>query len=174
MNDIRKAKSGDLDDILKVVSEARAFIASYGSDQWQDGYPEPEVIEGDIENAVGYVYENETGIHAYAALIPGHEPVYDQLKDGWVTDNDSYVTLHRLCTDHDCRSRGVGKKMLAQAEAVARENALTSVRVDTHKLNLSMQGLLKKNGYVYCGEVLYEVTEGDPVRICFEKDLTEK
>ena len=49
------------------------------------------------------------------------------------------------------------------------------VRVDTHKLNKSMQTLLRRQGYRYRGNVLVEVAEGhDPRRQGFEKRLKKR
>lgn len=172
---IRTAVTADHAAIMRVIAEARAFIASYGSDQWQDGYPEPELIESDIAAKLGYVYEDESGIHAYAAIIPGHEPIYDHLISGaWKIDRDQYVTVHRLAIDNSCRGKGVGRQMLTFAADLARENNLDCVRADTHRANKAMQGLMTKCGFEYCGDVEYDVTAGDPVRVCFEKVLSDK
>lgn len=174
MGSIRTAVPADHAAILEVFSQARAFIASYGSDQWQDGYPEPELISADIEAGVGYVYEDETGIHAYTAIIPGHEPIYDGLQGSWKTDCDQYITIHRLAIDNSCRGKGIGMRIITEAESIARRENLISVRADTHRLNKAMQGLMKKFNYSYCGDVLYEFAAVDPLRICFEKVLDTK
>ena len=44
----RKAQTGDFDAILRLLDHARAAIRTLGIDQWQDGYPEPELIASDI------------------------------------------------------------------------------------------------------------------------------
>lgn len=171
MNNIRTAVASDIPSIMRVLAEARAFIASYGSDQWQDGYPELEVITSDINASVGYVFDDGSGVHAYAAIIPGHEPIYDALQGEWKVDSNEYVTIHRLACDHACRGRGVGATLIGKAAEIAAANKLPSLRADTHRLNRAMQGLLTKTGFVYTGDVNYVVKEGDPVRVCFEKVL---
>ena len=45
---------------------------------------------------------------------------------------------------------------------------IKNIRVDTHKDNKSMQGLLLKNNYKYCG-VIY--LEDGSKRIAFEKEV---
>ena len=45
---IRLSRISDLPALMEIFREAQATIAQLGIDQWQDGYPEPEVIASDI------------------------------------------------------------------------------------------------------------------------------
>ena len=45
---IRKAKPGDVQSLLALFDEARKTIALLGINQWQNGYPNIEVVEEDI------------------------------------------------------------------------------------------------------------------------------
>ena len=54
------------------------------------------------------------------------------------------------------------------AEAYARENSFKSVRIDTHRGNKTMQGLLKSLNYKYVGLVYLS---GKNKRLAFEKVL---
>lgn len=46
---IRKARSEDLETILKIYEDARAFMAENGNpDQWKDGYPPKKLVEEDL------------------------------------------------------------------------------------------------------------------------------
>jgi RimJ/RimL family protein N-acetyltransferase len=58
--------------------------------------------------------------------------------------------------------------MLEQIEEICLERGVHSIKVDTHEENLSMQKLLEKNGFAYCG-VIY--LEDHSKRIGFEKIL---
>ena len=55
---IRKTEYADLSGVMAVLDEARGTIATLGIDQWQDGYPQKEVIEADISSGVSYCIEN--------------------------------------------------------------------------------------------------------------------
>lgn len=44
----RQASPDDFDDVLRVIEEGRAALASLGIDQWQNGSPSPEMIRRDI------------------------------------------------------------------------------------------------------------------------------
>ena len=167
---IRPAASRDLDAILAVVDRARAAIRALGIDQWQDGYPEPEVIQADIAAGIGYVFETNGRIAGYFALAHAPESVYDRIDGAWLTPG-SYLTIHRMCIDDGFRGSGLSGKMLAFADDTARAQGLTSVRADTHRGNIVMQRLLERHGFIRCGTVVYEVTAGDPIRIAYEKRI---
>ncbi len=168
----RPAEARDLDAILAVVAQARRAIAKLGIDQWQDGYPEREVIEADIARGIGYAFEVDGKLTGYLALAPSPEPVYAQIDGAWLTDGE-YLTVHRSCAGDASRGKGLGSAMLAFAEECARERGCASVRADTHRGNIVMRHLLEKRGFAYCGEVRYPVTAGDPMRAAYEKLVTD-
>ena len=169
----RKAQRGDFDAILRLLDHARAAIRTLGIDQWQDGYPEPELIASDIEKQIGWVFADGDAIAGYAVLLFGREPIYDELDGAWLISGERYVTIHRMAIDDGYRGTGLSRKMIAFAEEQAREQGLLSVRADTHRGNLAMRGLMRRCGYALCGEVRYDVTAGDPIRVAYEK-LLEK
>ena len=168
---IRRAEPRDLDAIVAVVAHARAAIRALGIDQWQDGYPEPELLSTDIDAGLGYVFELDGRVAGYLALVGGDEPVYARIDGAWLSDAP-YLTIHRMCIDDGFRGTGLSARMLAFAEDTARGMALGSVRADTHRGNVVMQKLLAKYGFQRCGEVVYEVTAGDPIRIAYEKRMS--
>lgn len=168
----RPARPDDLDTILATVAQARAAIARLGIDQWQDGYPEREVIEADITEGIGWVFEADGEVAGYLALAPSPEPVYAQIDGAWLCGGD-YLTVHRSCAGDAARGKGLGAAMLAFAEEQARARGLTSVRADTHRGNVVMRHLLEKRGFSYCGTVRYDVTAGDPLRVAYEKSVMD-
>ena len=166
------ARPVDIDEIMAIVAQARRAIAKLGIDQWQDGYPEREVIEADIAQGIGYVFEDSGSVAGYLALAPSPEPVYAQIDGKWLADGD-YLTVHRSCAGDGSRGVGLGSAMLEFAEDIARERGCASVRADTHRGNVVMRHLLEKRGFAYCGEVTYPVTAGDPIRAAYEKRVMD-
>jgi len=167
----RPAEMRDLNDIITLIAHARAAIARLGIDQWQDGYPEPEVLCADIESGIGYVFEVDGKIAGYMVPLADPEPIYNQLQHEWLQNDAPYLTVHRMAIDDGFRGTGLSMEMFAFAEGLARKKDLVSVRADTHTGNLAMRGLLAKCGYSYCGDVRYPVTAGDPIRVAYEKIL---
>ena len=168
----RRAEPRDLDAIVAVVVHARAAIRALGIDQWQDGYPEPELLASDIAAGIGHVFEADGRIAGYLALASAPEPVYAHIDGAWLCDAP-YLTVHRMCIDDGFRGTGLSARMIALAEDIARANRLASVRADTHRGNIVMQKLLVKCGFQRCGEVVYPVTAGDPIRIAYEKRISD-
>ena len=92
---IRKTNISDLDSIMPVFDEARATIAALGIDQWQNGYPERDIIINDIDRSQSYLVELGGEIIATFALILDGEPDYDHIFDGeWQSGdkNKSYIS----------------------------------------------------------------------------------
>lgn len=53
--ELRKAKREDLEQIMKLIDNAKCFLKSQGVDQWQNGYPDKDCLEKDIEKEIGYL-----------------------------------------------------------------------------------------------------------------------
>lgn len=93
---IRLAFPNEIDQIMLLIEEARAEIAKTGSDQWQkeDGYPNRNDIIDDILNGYAWVGIEDGMLATYAAVIDGHEEVYDAIYEGkWLHDNHRYLTF---------------------------------------------------------------------------------
>lgn len=96
------------------------------------------------------------------------EPDYHDIRNGqWLTDTP-YGIVHRIVIDEKIKGRGTAHKLLSYAEDQLRAMHVSSIRMDTHLDNVSMQCFLHKNGFNYCGEIT--LSNGAP-RIAFEKIL---
>ncbi len=163
---IRQATPEDAGRIWQIIQQAQERMRLRGSNQWQDGYPNPEVIGRDIEHGYGHVLYNETGVIAYASVIFDGEPAYDKLDGRWLTDQP-YVVVHRLAVANEMLQQGVATLFMQRVEDLSRERGVYSFRVDTNFDNLSMQKILANLGFVYCGEVVYR----QGYRRAYEKTL---
>lgn len=153
----RTATTADIERIGAIIESAKESLRSRAIDQWQRGYPNIEVVRGDIAQGVGRVVCNDQGeVVGYGALILTGEPAYDLLTDGkWLTAGP-YGVIHRLCTHSRQARKGVANYFMAQAEEELRKQGIPAMRIDTHPQNLYMQGLIEKRGYTYCGNVIIE------------------
>ena len=164
----RKTTEKDLESVITIIDEAKEFLKNNNIDQWQNGYPNKEVILKDIENDNSYVLEDNGEIIATTVVSLDGDKNYDVIHNGaWITDN-KYGVIHRIAVSRNYASRGIGKKIIENSEYIARENNIKSMRVDTHKDNKTMQRLLLKNGYEYCGIIF---VEDGTERLAFEKEL---
>ena len=162
----RKAQVDDIPAIWTILEGAIARRKADGSNQWQDGYPNQEVVTRDIEKEYGYVLLDNNEIVGYSAIMINDEPAYKDIIGAWLTDGD-FVVYHRVAISENHLGKGLAKKMMASIEDFARENNINSIKVDTNFDNLAMLSILEKAGYQYCGEVVFR---GSP-RKAFEKVL---
>ena len=54
----RKSTFDDVERILEIIEKAKIELKKLGLDQWQNGYPDREVIENDVKNGISYVLED--------------------------------------------------------------------------------------------------------------------
>lgn len=168
---IRKSTAHDLEALMPIFNEARGTIAKLGINQWQDGYPQREVIACDIANGCSYLIEEDGKVCGTFALFSHGEPTYDNIHDGsWLTGDtkDDYIALHRVAISTAKRGSGLSSAIIAYAEDFARQLGKQSIRVDTHEGNVVMRRMLEKHGLTYCG-IIY-LANGDP-RVAYEKKI---
>ena len=169
---LRYTKLEDIERVMEIIKQAQQYFKEKGINQWQNGYPNRDVILSDIKNGNSYIIEDEEKIVATAALIFEKESPYSNISEGkWITDSD-YSVIHRIAVDSELKNRGYSSKLLKKLEEVSKEKLVYSIKIDTHEDNKPMQRLLEKNWYVYCG-IIYldkEPSIGEK-RMAFEKVL---
>lgn len=143
---IEKATQDCLDTLMAIFDRARRYMAENGNpNQWIDGYPARETIAADIRNGNCYICRNDEGkIVATFAFIIGRDPTYRQISGGSWTDDDEYGVIHRVASDGTMK--GIGKLCFDWCFTQIR-----NIRIDTHRDNLTMQHLILKYGFKYCG-----------------------
>ncbi|RFC54845.1 GNAT family N-acetyltransferase [Brumimicrobium aurantiacum] len=164
--EFRKANQKDSPVIWKILKQAIERRKKDGSNQWQDGYPNKDVISLDIQKEVGYVLLLENEVVGYSAILINDEPEYNNIQGAWIT-NEGFVVYHRVAIAEEHIGKGLAKELLKHIDEYAIQNNIMSVKADTNFDNPAMLNLFKKNGYKYCGEVFFR---GTP-RKAFEKIL---
>lgn len=173
--EFRLSQIGDLDQVVRIVEDAKAFLRASGVSQWQRGsYPDRALFESDVANGIGYVLEDANRVCAVCAVTFDGEPSYRHLVQGaWLTgDAAFYATIHRFAVASECRGHGVAGWLFASVCDLATERGVGSVRVDTHPNNRAMRMALEKAGFTACGELVLDRCEeaGDP-RVGYERVL---
>ncbi|PJI09324.1 MULTISPECIES: GNAT family N-acetyltransferase [Clostridium] len=163
-----KATYSDIDKIMKIIGEAQAYFKEKEIDQWQNNYPNFETIKNDIENENSFVLLRNNIVVGTAMISFEGEKTYDIIYDGkWLT-NEKFAVIHRISVDVNCKGEGLASIIIKNVEKMCLNKGVHSIKVDTHKDNLSMQKLLSKNGFKYCGIIhLKDKSE----RMAFEKVL---
>ena len=154
--EIRRAGMEDLNDLTDIYSRARAFMAANGNPtQWGNTTPSIEMIMADIDSAGYVVVEDGVITGAFYFMTDAHEPAYDSIEGAWLNDKP-YAVVHRCAVRES--SKGVGQFIMDWCF-----NLSGNIRIDTHKRNTPMKNLLGKNGFVYCGTVMYDKIDGERV-----------
>jgi ribosomal protein S18 acetylase RimI-like enzyme len=162
--DYRRATESDLDTILALAAQAKAFLASQGLDQWQNGYPNEENFRADMARGDGWLFTADGVPAGYLCITRKHEDAYDVIDGQWLTEGP-YAAIHRITVSPDFRNRGIAGQTMAFGMEAAKSAGFSSLRIDTHEGNLAMRGMLEKNGFAYCGKIL--LANGEP-RVAYE------
>ena len=163
----RRAVPRDQAYIWEILQGGIARRKADGSDQWQDGYPNIEVIKNDIDKGAGYVLTEGETVIGYASLFINDEPEYEHIVGKWLTDGD-FIVFHRVAIAENYLGKGLAKTILSYIEKFALSNKVFSIKADTNFDNGAMMNLFEKAGYVYCGEVYFRGS----ARRAYEKVLT--
>lgn len=159
--EIRKGTLADLDEIMRVYAAAKAFMVATGNEsQWNNGYPQRELIEEDIAKGQCYVCE-ENGIRGVFAFILGVDPTYGYIEDGAWKNERPYGTVHRIGSDGT-----IGGIFNASLDFC--KNIIPDLRIDTHENNHVMQKLILNYGFERCG-IIY-IDDGTP-RIAYQYEI---
>ncbi|MDM0622319.1 GNAT family N-acetyltransferase [Clostridium perfringens] len=166
--EFRQANISDLDQIVEIIELSKKYLKETKVDQWQDGYPTKEDLRRDIESGNSYVLTNKDEIVATTVISLDGESTYNSIFNGeWIT-NEEYIVMHRVAVHEKYKGKGIFKELIKEAESLALNKGISSIKIDTHRDNISMQRAVVKNDFQKCG-IIY--LEDGSERIAFEKVL---
>lgn len=169
----RRAVPEDMDALLDILGQAKAYLRESGVDQWQEGYPNREAILDDIAAGRGWTFEcvDDGEIAGYECVAMTPEVCYRSIDGSWLTEGENYAVIHRAMAAAEYRGTMLATEMFGFAAELAAGLGKASVRVDTHRDNRAMNRLCTKLGYQFCGVV--DLSSVDPahdsLRNAYEK-----
>jgi ribosomal protein S18 acetylase RimI-like enzyme len=164
---IRLATTADIPAIMALVRRVVPLMQATGNFQWNDDYPNAEVFQADIDQQQLWLAELDGQLAGVSAITNDQDAEYAEAD--WDVSEPAVVT-HRLAVDPAAQGRGVALALMQQAEAVARAQGLTVLRVDTNSKNTATQRLFPKLGYRFAGEIGLALRPGQRF-FCYEKRL---
>ena len=164
-----KPRLDDIDDIMKIIGQAKNRMNKMGLDQWQDGYPDEETIRNDKRKHQAVIVKNWFGPAAYAAIVFDKDPYYEKIDGKWLSEGEPYVVVHRLAVADEYLGLDLAKHILRFAERKARAKGVRWFRIDTHHDNIPMRNLIRDFGFTFCGVV--QVRDGK--RMAYEKQIPQ-
>lgn len=162
---IRKSTNDDLKYILSIIDMAKKYLKSQNIDQWQNGYPNEDVILNDIALNNSYVAIENDKIVATFFVSFDIEPTYNIIDGSWLS-NEKYCVIHRIAVDNNYKGNGIAKNILDYCTRLSLENNIHSIKIDTHLLNTVMRKFLIKNNFTECGII---TLDDNSLRVAYEK-----
>ena len=98
--EFRKSTKSDITKIMDIVKQAQAYFKEQNIDQWQNNYPNEEVINNDIENGESYVMLENGNIIATTVISFTKETSYENILDGKWMKNGDYGVKQRIAVDN--------------------------------------------------------------------------
>lgn len=149
--EIRLAFPNEVNAVMKVIEDAKKTLAKAGSDQWQNDYPNTDIIIDDIISGQAYVALEEGEVIAYAAVTRSPESAYDAIYEGkWQGGESEYLVFHRIAVAVANQGQKVAQTFL---EGLIEGFDYLDFRSDTHAENKIMQHIFEKLGFQQVGKV---------------------
>ena len=149
--EIRLAFPNEVNAVMKVIEDAKKALAQSGSYQWQNGYPNADIIIDDIISGQAYVALEEGDVIAYAAVTRSPESTYDAIYEGkWQGGESEYLVFHRIAVAAANQGQKVAQTFL---EGLLEGFDYLDFRSDTHAENKIMQHIFEKLGFQQVGKV---------------------
>ncbi|MDR0193917.1 MAG: GNAT family N-acetyltransferase [Myroides sp.] len=133
----------NLSQTLEVLEEVKQHMLSQGIDQWDEEYPNKDIITTDIQKKQAYIYTENEQVLAYMVLNEEYDIEYDDLN--WSTPAP-FIVIHRLFVKPTAQGKGISSQMIQYAEEYAQTNKYASIRFDAYSLNNTANAVYLKEG----------------------------
>lgn len=155
------AKINDLDEIMIIIEDAKVRMKADNLIQWQDGYPNRETIQSDLEVGQLFKYTIDQKI---AGICVINDDYYKQYSN--IPPQEECLMIHRFAISKDYLNQGIGKKLLSEAINLIEQNNRLAV-VDTNSNNIKMIKLIEAVGFSYVSD--FELVKNAPAWKLFIK-----
>ncbi|MFG6331364.1 MAG: GNAT family N-acetyltransferase [Lachnospiraceae bacterium] len=162
------AQLADTAMCCEIIRDGRNFQKEQGFEQWTEKYPNRDTILCDIQSKKGYVVKENNEIIGYMCIDFSGEPAYAKIKGEWRSDLP-YAVIHRMVFNKKYRGAGLSEIAFKMIEELCIQHNIRNIRVDTDFLNKRMQHILKKNGFINCGVIVFQGGE----KLAFDKLLSD-
>ncbi|OMD08620.1 GNAT family N-acetyltransferase [Paenibacillus odorifer] len=151
--EIRRARKDEIDEIMELIVKCVQVMQAGGSDQWDEHYPNREIISRDIERGNLWVCEENNAVAGILVLDEHQSEQYGKID--WTETQGPHLIMHRLAVHPEVQGKGIARRLSTYAEEHARQNGYSSIRLDTYAKNTRALALYPKLGYDLRGEVTF-------------------
>ncbi|MFT4848007.1 MAG: ribosomal protein S18 acetylase RimI-like enzyme [Sediminicola sp.] len=163
---IRIAKLTEIEQIMEITQACANKMISEGVFQWNNLYPNKEAFQKDIARNELYVLLSESSLIGCIVISSKKDQVYSEID--WLTKDSTHYYIHRLAIHPDFQKMGFAKQLMNFAEALAKKNKITSIRLDTFSQNHGNQKFYENRGYNRLGHIFFPKQSQHPF-YCYEK-----
>ena len=162
---IRIATFEDLVKIMKMYDSCIRGMLKNNIDQWDEEYPNSDIIKKDIEYGTYYVAEIDKTIIGGINIDRNQDDSY--LEIDWKDTTNSFLVVHRLAVQEDYWSKRIGRELMLFAENLLKKIHLKSIRLDTYSGNPKAMQFYRRLGYTELGTINLKANKNK--YYCFEK-----
>ena len=155
----------DFEAITNIFRKSINHMRNLNIDQWDDIYPNEDIILTDIKKHQLYVYKINDVPVSVVVLNEEQEEAYKTVD--WHYCDERIAVIHRLCVDPAVQNQGMATITMVAAQKELIKQGFSSIRLDAFSKNPYALKLYNKLGYQKCGEVTFR----KGVFFCYEKRL---
>jgi ribosomal protein S18 acetylase RimI-like enzyme len=163
---IRQSKKEDAVMLMAVIRAASSAMLAKDIDQWDEVYPNFDVLKKDIGNGELFVLEEDGALKGMVVLNEFQDKEYADVD--WRYTVGKQLVVHRLCVHPEFQGMGVAKRLMDFAENYAQKNGYSSIRLDCFTQNPTSVALYTKLEYAKAGTVTFR----KGIFYCFEKKVS--
>lgn len=165
MKDIVKAKIDDKDNIMELISLCVNSMRAKEIFQWDEEYPNEEVVVKDIDEGNLYIMKDNNHIYGIITINEQQDEEYNTVD--WKSKREGILVVHRLAVNPLNQSGGTGRSLMTFAENLVRQKHYNSIRLDTYSGNPIALSFYERLGYERVGHVYF--TDRELPFYCYEK-----
>lgn len=138
-----------MDKIFELYSEAIENMEKQNIHQWDEIYPDKEILRQDILKNQMYIGEKDNNIAVCFVL---NEECYEEYKNGnWICPKARFCIIHRLCVNPLFQNKGIARESMEYIENLCKSSGYDSIRLDCFTENPYSKKLYDKAGYTITG-----------------------
>lgn len=146
-------QSAALSDLAEVIVLFESAVENMNKNnilQWDEVYPNEEILWEDIEKGQMSVGKSGSRIVSVYVLSGEYDNEYNHAD--WRYPEASFVVLHRLCVHPDFQNQGIARKTMEQIEKQVRASGIETIRLDAFSDNPYALRLYEGLGYHKTGK----------------------
>lgn len=137
------------DQIYNMFLAAVSEMDKNGINQWDNVYPDKDIIVKDILSRQMYVCTLNKII--VSAFVINTECDVEYNNGNWCFPNASYKVVHRLCVNPLYQNKGIGRQTMLYIEHFLKVQGIEAIRLDVFTQNPYALKLYEKLGYKKVG-----------------------